>query len=507
MRMSAVPLGGCVALATLVLSIGACHHASPATDGAATLRIGVPTVAVVTRGAGIANVVGSLTSESLMGTAPDGRQTARLATDWQWNEDRTKLHISLRQGVTFHSGTQLTGEVVAQSLRRSIENKDGIAMGSVGDVRPSGAHAVDLTLKHRDAFLLSDLSAIEIKPPGNAADGAGPFKLVESSDSVFRVDAFNHYYRGQPPIGRIEVRAYPTQRSGWAALMRGEVDMLHEVSRDALEFVEAETAVRTYSFPRPYYYLMAFNLRHPVLQDREVRRAMNLAIDRDVIVQEGLRGRGRPATTPIWPEFWSRSGGTTQARPDADAAQRALDAAGYPVRVGADRQPKRFSFTCLVWADDNRLERLALVLQKQLLDIGIDMKLQAVKNRDLVSQAAAGNFDAFLFEMANARTLGWVNYFWHSPKEGAASANLTGYSGADEALDQIRTARSDQEIVDGTRQLEQAFLDDPPALFLAWQTQSRAVSANFNVVAEPNRDILSTIWQWRLGAPELRAAR
>ena len=64
----------------------------------------------------------------------------------------------------------------------------------------------------------------------------------------------------------IDVNVYPTQRNAWTALMRGDIDMLYEVSRDALDFVQAETTVKTYSFPRPYYIPLVFNVRHPVLQ-------------------------------------------------------------------------------------------------------------------------------------------------------------------------------------------------------------------------------------------------
>jgi len=49
--------------------------------------------------------------------------------------------------------------------------------------------------------------------------------------------------------------------------------------------------------------------------------------------------------------------------------------------------------------------------------------------------------------------------------------------------------------------------DDPPAAFIAWQTASRAVSARFDVAAEPDRDILSNLWMWRPAGAATQAAR
>src|SRR4029453_11041783 len=104
--------------------------------------------------------------------------------------------------------------------------------------------------------------------------GTGPFRIVKQDASGAVLDAFPQYYRGRPAVAQIQVTKYPTERKAWAALMRSEIDMLHEVSRDAAEFVEAETTIKTYSFPRPYYIPLVFNVRHPILKNAEVRKAI-----------------------------------------------------------------------------------------------------------------------------------------------------------------------------------------------------------------------------------------
>jgi hypothetical protein len=103
--------------------------------------------------------------------------------------------------------------------------------------------------------------------------------------------------------------------------------------------------------------------------------------------------------------------------------------------------------------------------------------------------------------MANARTLSFVYLFWHSPQAGAPTYNFTGYTAADTTLDAIRRATSDDEIRRRTTELQRIFSNDPPAVFLAWQTTTRAVSAEFSIPLEPGRDILSSIWRWKPADP------
>jgi ABC-type transport system substrate-binding protein len=165
--------------------------------------------------------------------------------------------------------------------------------------------------------------------------------------------------------------------------------------------------------------------------------------------------------------------------------------------------PSRFTFTCLAFGEDARFERLALLVQRQLADIGIDMRLQPVTATELSERVQKGDFDAFLFELAG-RSLTWVYQFWRSRDGGMINS---GYTAADATLDRIRMATSDAETRAGIADLARLFHDDPPAAFLAWQTTTRAVSTRFQVEPEANRDIFTNVSSWRLAPGQLRAAR
>jgi peptide/nickel transport system substrate-binding protein len=491
----------CVALAGVCAS-GCTRQATPPAPPV-TMRIGVGVPEGSSERLGLSFILSAMTTEAWLTSQVDGRQSERIAKDWSWNEAQTRLSLKLRQDIFFHDGTKLTPEIAAQALRTSIKKHDAFSFSSIASVEPSGPDSVDLILSEPNSFLLPDLALTSLRMPDHPEIGTGPFQVVPAEGKTV-LRAFDKYFRGRPALSGIDIFTYPTQRKAWTALMRGDVDMLQEVSRDAADFVEAESTVKTYTFRRSYYIPLVFNVRHPILKNVAVRTAINEAVDKAVLIHDGLSGRGRPADGPIWPEHWAYSPAPQPFSFNPEAARLRLDRAGFRERrETAGGIPARFSFTCLVFGDDTRFERLAVLLQKQLADVGIDMKLQSVKMEDLQVRLKKGDFDAFVFEFAG-RSLSWVYEFWHSRKDGFID---TGYTSADAVLDRVRGARSNDEVRSGIAELARVLHDDPPAAFMAWQEQSRAVSTKFDLSAEPARDILNNVWQWRPASPVKQASR
>jgi hypothetical protein len=168
--------------------------------------------------------------------------------------------------------------------------------------------------------------------------------------------------------------------------------------------------------------------------------------------------------------------------------------ARFPVRkTGDGSMPSRFQFTCLVYEP---FERLGLVVQRQLADVGIDMKMELVPLEVLAPRAVTGDYDAFIFEMASARSLSFPYQFWHSSTPPMRLPSI-GYAGADAALDQIRYAATDDAIRAGVAALQEAFRTDPPAVFIAWSESARAVSRRFDVPVNPGEDVFHSIARWR----------
>jgi peptide/nickel transport system substrate-binding protein len=458
------------------------------------LRIGLGAPPVGTPGTGLANVVSTISVESWLTSLPDGRPGDRIASAWSWDESRTTLHLTLRKDVFFHDGTRLTPDLAVPVFKQSMSARPApSSFSSVRSVTASGADGIDVKLSEPNSFFLPDLVYTGVTLPGKPEVATGPFKVTQSDAQHVALQAFDQYYKGHPTISNITITNYPTLRNAWAALMRGETDMLYEVGRDAAEFVQAESRVKTYSFGRPYYNVLAFNVRHPMLKRTDVRRALNEAVDRTALIRDAMNGRGRTADGPLQPEHWAYSTASPPFEFNPTAARLLLDQGRLRIQPSTGgRMPSRFAFTCLVW-NDPRFERLAVLIQKQLADVGVDMRLVSLPLKDLGERVAKGDFDAFLIEM-NGRSLGWVYEWWHSHEQGRINS---GYRSADGALDRIKAAATDDEVRQGVAELLKILHEDPPGAFLSWHMTSRAVSTKFDVAFEADREIVLNLWKWR----------
>ena len=149
-------------------------------------------------------------------------------------------------------------------------------------------------------------------------------------------------------------RSFPNARNAWAAMMRGEIDMLYEVAPDALDFIEQSSNTQVRSFLRPYVFTMGLNVKHPVLADRDVRRALNMAVNRTEIIKRVFRGHAYPATDHVWPRHWAYDHELPRLRYDPAKAIELLEAKGLRIcrrrrEQGRARDtPSRFRFTCLI---------------------------------------------------------------------------------------------------------------------------------------------------------------
>lgn len=476
----------------------ACRRSAEAGD-TTVLRIGIG-VSPSARASTIATFSETLYLEPLITRRLDGRHEAHLAESWHWENSGRRLRVRLKQALKLHSGETLTPALVARFLNAQIAGARAqipSAYPTVSSVTDQGGEVV-LDLTGPDAFLLSDLLGERISHPDNRAVGTGPFKLVAGSSNL-ETERFDAYHGGRSRLAGVRIVPYDTQRSAWAALLRGDVDAVQEVSRESVEFLEGSSNVRTYAFLQPFYIPVVFNLAHPVLKNAEVRRALTVALDRESIVKHAMKGRGRVADGPIWPLHWAFSPPRGRYGYDPTGAGARLDRAGYPL---PRQQPSggvraRFTFRCLFWAEDSMYERIALTVQRQWFDIGVQVILEPLPLPALRDRAQAGTFDSFLVRTNASRSLDLAYRFWRSAAPHETPMQRSGYRGADRLLDELRQSATDQSVPSTVAELSQRFFEDAPAAFLAWTEITRAVSTKFEIPDAGSDDPFSNLWQWR----------
>jgi peptide/nickel transport system substrate-binding protein len=268
----------------------------------------------------------SLMFDYLVGVTPDGQpsQAGGLATKWEASADHKRWTFQLRKGVKFHNGDDMTSEDVKFSLQRAMSKRSttgyaGPLRALIVDIETPAPDRVVVVTKEPTliipTYLSRSLSTEGMVLPkkyieANGDDafarkpvGTGPFKFVEqvvgSHIKLTAVD--NHWRLGTPKYKNVTFRLVPEEATRIALLRRGDIEVA-ELSRERVKEVEAE------KFPVYFrkdeailhmWWVLGPDGRTPPTNDKRVREALNLAIDRNEIAQAIFAGHAEPASIPM----------------------------------------------------------------------------------------------------------------------------------------------------------------------------------------------------------------
>jgi peptide/nickel transport system substrate-binding protein len=495
-------------IAALAVALAAaCGPGDPPVRAEVVLSVGYAAPAQAGVAAGLGTLIDQLTTEGLVRTGPDGHVEPMLADRWKIDDAGTTVTLYLRQNVSFHDGSPMTAQDVTTSLNRLRESPGRIAqnpvLGDIESIEAPERYRVVIKLDRPAAqLLLFELGVrVEKLGPDGQRIATGPFSVesVTPEETTLRVNP--HYHRGRPEIDRVSIKTYPTLRTAWVAMMRSEIDFLFNVPIEAREFVEADPSVRVFSRNTPYAYALLFNTRRPPFDDARVRVALSRAVDRDAIIDGTFRSHSSVASG-IWPAHWAFDGVELTYDYDPRGAHRELNALGleYPMRANGGATEgfaHRLRFKALVSTDLARIEPIALLVQQQLRQIGVEMEIDAKPFGEIglqVRQSQGDSWDAVLLPLNTARNLGRLYIYWHSSQE----LDVSGFNGADDILESLRSSVTEADASASATEFQRVLFEAAPAVFLAGLEEARAVSLRFVVPDEPGRDVIETLWQWRV---------
>ena len=504
-----LPLGPSAVIAAMAVALAAaCGPGDPAEHAEVVLSVGYAAPAEQVVANSLEILIDQLTREGLFRSGPDGRVEPMLAETSEVNPDGTAVTVVLRRDAAFHDGSPVTADDVKASLDQVRVSLARIArnpvLGDIESIATEGLHRVVINLARPSAqqLLLGLGNRFEKRGPEGQEIATGPFFVESRTEDEATLRANPHYYQGRSEIETVHIKTYSTLRTAWAAMMRSEIDFLFNVPIEAREFVEADSSVRVFSRDTPYAYALLFNTRRPPFDDRRVRVALSHAVDREAIINGAFRGHSSVASG-IWPSHWVYDGVERTYDYDPRKADRQLSVIGLQHPVPAERGstggfPNRLRFEVLASTDLAGIEPIALMVQKQLRQIGVEMQIDAMPFAEVGIQMNGDSWDAVLLPINTARNLGRLYLYWHSSQPNAVS----GFAGADDVLESLRSSVSEADTRASAREFQRMLFDAAPAVFLTNQEEARAVSRRFVVPDEPGRDVIETLWRWRLAGSE-----
>jgi peptide/nickel transport system substrate-binding protein len=268
----------------------------------------------------------SLMFDYLVGTTPDGQpsQGGGLASKWENSADHKRWTFHLRRGVKFHDGTEMTSEDVKFSLQRAMGKRSttgyaGPLRALIADIETPAPDRVVIVTKEPTliipTYLSRSLSTEGIVLPKKYIDangddafarkpiGTGPYKFVEqvvgSHIKMTAVD--NHWRIGVPKYKNVTFKLVPEETTRIALLRRGEVDVA-DVSRERVKELEKDgfpIHMRKEEALIHAWWILGPDGRTPPTNDKRVREALNLAVDRNEVAQSIFGGYAEPAAIPM----------------------------------------------------------------------------------------------------------------------------------------------------------------------------------------------------------------
>lgn len=360
-----------------------------------------------------------------------------LAESWDLSEDQLTWTFTLRQGVTFHDGSEFTAEDVVYSYTRIIDGELSSAwrFSAVESVEALDDHTVAITVSQPTPNLLSSIggfkgmsivleSNVESGDITTAPIGTGPFSLesYRSGDRIV-LAANEDYWGGAPQVAGVEFSFISEGATALAALRSGEADWTDSIPLQQVESLSGDDAMVIGQNPSNDYWYLALNQAREPWDDVAVRQAVAYAIDRDAILQATGYGTFEPNQLAI-PEgsFWHTSYDTYSL--DLARAQQLMDDAGVD----------NVSMDLLATSDYPETVTAAQILADNLSAIGIDVSIRTPDFATWLDEQNTGNFDMLM--------MGWLGnidpddfYYSQHHSEGASNAQGFANERVDELLD------------------------------------------------------------------------
>ncbi|MEM9222211.1 MAG: ABC transporter substrate-binding protein [Pseudomonadota bacterium] len=363
--------------------------------------------------------------DPLVWTGEDLQLEPGLATSWEPIDEDT-WEFKLREGVKFHDGSDFTAEDVKFSIER-IPNVAGattteIYVRRVADVEIVDDHTLRIHTDGPAATLPYDFVRLFIVSADAAADystsetandgfndgvatvGTGPFKYVSwEPKGELVLERFDDHWRGAAPWERVVRREISDDSSRLAALKAGDVDVINYVS--SADYLSLGSDPDLKSFLGDSVYVMNLQLdqrdetpkvyakgggplgENP-FQKQEVREAIDLAIDRDTMVEIVLEGLGTPAKQ-LMPDGFFGSTDEIEKKPyDPEKAKALLAEAGYPDGFSMD-----------LYCTNDRLPGDGAIcegLGQMFAQVGIDTNVNAISKSVYFPTQARREYSAFM---------------------------------------------------------------------------------------------------------------
>lgn len=365
----------------------------------------------------------------LMSWDEDLNVVSELAHSWDVDDSGMFWTFYLVEGVTWHDGEPFTAEDVKFTFEYIRDNELGYFydyVAAMEEIEVVDDYTVTIKTDEPIAWMPQILVPIfpmhiwsEIDPAdaeGEFANdnpiGTGPFQVVEHRKGEYTRMAVNeNYFKGRPALDEVIFMVYANTDLMVEALKQGEIDIISGIPGAQFKALQqgGDPDILVLEADSPSFSELAFNvwedddsLGNPILLDREIRIAIEYALDRQEMIDVALMGYGEVGSSLVPPlfEYWHLDLGDDFRDFNRQMAEEILEAAGYSpgsdgIRVSADGEP--LAFTLLIRQESPDNQKMAMMIKDMLGEVGIDITVSVIDEGTLTDRIYEGDFDMFIW--------------------------------------------------------------------------------------------------------------
>ena len=423
-----------------------------------------------------------------------------LADSWTWAPDSLSIAFHLDPKARWQDGVPVRAADVVYSYRVNTSKDVGSSVGPLlaGIDSVTAADSVTAVFWFHARSLEQFLNAgtqIRVLPAhllGNIPDsalktaafdrnpvGSGPYRFVRwVSGSTIEVVADSTYHRGRPRIDRIIWSIAANPDAAMLRLFSGEANFTEVLRKQDVAEIGKHPNLKAVHYPSMTVFYVRFNERsrgwhgpHPVLGDRDVRRALTMAIDRKRAVSTVFDSSAKLALGPFTSALSTYDPALPRIPYAPDSASAILERRGWVMGTDGIRHkgdvPLRFSL--LVPGTSTQRQQMSVLLQDMLKRVGARLDLEHVDFPTMNDRMEKHDFDAAFEGMTIDATPSGIRQEWSTSAARAGGTSNTGYysnPAFDALIDSAVAASNAKEAISQYRRAYATLIADAPAIWL-----------------------------------------
>ncbi len=443
-----------------------------------------------------------------------------LAEKWDITKDGKIITFYLKKDVKWHDGTEFTATDVKFTYDSFMNPQAKTAYRSLFEPIEKIEVLNDYTLKVYYKFtfapalqywgtsilpehLLKDKDINTAEFNRNPV-GTGPYKFSKwKTTQQIELTANKNYFEGSPYIAKYIYRIIPDQSVQFMELLAGGIDQmvltseLYTGEADKEEFLKKFNKFAITSFS---YVYIGYNLLNDLFKNKNVRKALSYAINKDEIINGVKRGLAKRITGPFIPGSWAYNEDAQAYDYDPEKAKELLYKEGWKKEKDGYlyKNGKRFEFILLTNQGNKEREEIATIVQQQLDKIGIKVNIRILAWSTLITEFIdKKKFDAIV--------LGWsitqdpdCYDIWHSSKTKEGEFNFISYKNdeVDKLLILGRTTFDIEKRKQIYRKIHKIIADDAPYTFLYSPLTLPAIHKRFHGIKPALAGISYNFIKW-----------